>query len=146
MGIKTPMNFNRPWQSQNFKEFWNRWHMSLSLWFRDYIYMRLLLTFMKNKTFKSTTTAANVTYILNMVIMGFWHGVTWYYVTYGLFHGCALVISDTWLKYKKKHRQAIPHNLFTKWFAVFLTANLVCFSFLIFSGFLNTLWFTGLKR
>ncbi len=141
MGIKTPMNFNRPWQSHNFKEFWNRWHMSLSFWFRDYIYMRLLYTFMKNKTFKSMTTAANVTYVLNMMIMGFWHGVTWYYVTYGLFHGFGLVINDTWLKYKKKHRESIPSNWFTKGFSILLTANLVCFSFLIFSGFLNTLWF-----
>ncbi|BDR58125.1 D-alanyl-lipoteichoic acid biosynthesis protein DltB [Xylocopilactobacillus apicola] len=142
MGIKTPMNFNRPWQSPNIKEFWNRWHMSLSFWFRDYIYMRLLFMFMKKKTFKSRITAANVTYVLNMLIMGFWHGLTWYYITYGLFHGFAIVINDAWLRYKKKHREEIPQNRFTKYFAIFLTVNVVCFSFLIFSGFLNELWFS----
>lgn len=141
MGIKAPMNFNRPWQSLNIKDFWNRWHMSLSFWFRDYVYMRLLFSFMKKKTFKSRLVAANVTYVLNMLIMGFWHGLTWYYIVYGLFHGFAIVINDAWLRYKKNHRDQIPENRFTKCFAIFLTANVVCFSFLIFSGFLDTLWF-----
>lgn len=141
LGIKTPMNFNRPWQAPNIKDFWNRWHISLSFWFRDYVYMRLLFLFMKKKTFKSRITAANVTYVLNMLIMGLWHGLTWYYITYGLFHGFALVINDAWLRYKKKHREQIPQNRFTKYFAIFLTANVVCLSFLIFSGFLNELWF-----
>lgn len=141
MGIKTPMNFNRPWQSLNIKDFWNRWHMSLSFWFRDYVYMRLLFLFMKKKTFKSRTTAANVTYILNMLIMGFWHGLTWYYIVYGFYHGLAIVINDAWLRFKKRHPGKIPHNRGTKYFAMFFTAHVVCFSFLIFSGFLNKLWF-----
>jgi len=141
MGIATPMNFNQPWRSPNIKDFWNRWHITLSFWFRDFIYMRLVFWFMKHKIFKKPTTTANVTYIINMLIMGFWHGVTWYYITYGLFHGVALVVNDTWLRYKKKHRQSIPHNKFTQVFAIFLTANLVCFSFLIFSGILDKIWF-----
>ena len=142
MGIETPMNFKQPWRSPNIKDFWNRWHITLSFWFRDFIYMRLVFWFMKHRIFKSPRTTANVTYIINMLVMGFWHGVTWYYITYGLFHGVALVVNDAWLRYKKKHRASVPHNGFTQIFAIFLTANLVCFSFLIFSGFLNTLWFT----
>lgn len=141
MGVKTPMNFNRPWQSLNIKDFWNRWHMSLSFWFRDYVYMRLLFMFMKKKTFKSRITAANITYILNMLLMGFWHGLTWYYIVYGLFHGFAIVINDAWLRFKKQHLNKLPHNRATKYLAIFLTAHVVCFSFLIFSGFLDKLWF-----
>ncbi|PWG00745.1 D-alanyl-lipoteichoic acid biosynthesis protein DltB [Levilactobacillus bambusae] len=142
MGIETPMNFNRPWQSKNIKDFWNRWHITLSFWFRDFIFMRLVFWFMKHKTFKKPTTTSNVVYFINMGIMGFWHGVTWFYITYGLFHAAALIINDAWLRYKKKHQDSIPHNKFTEYFAIFFTANVVCFSFLIFSGFLNTLWFT----
>lgn len=145
MGIKSPMNFNQPFKSQNIKDFWNRWHMSLSFWFRDYIYMRLVFFLMKHKVFKSTITTANVCYIINMLIMGFWHGETWYYIAYGLFQGVAIVINDTWLRYKKKHQDKIPSNRFTKLFATFLTFNVVCFSFLIFSGFLNTLFFVPRK-
>ncbi|GKT03473.1 D-alanyl-lipoteichoic acid biosynthesis protein DltB [Furfurilactobacillus sp. WILCCON 0119] len=141
MGIETPMNFNRPFQSKNLKDFWNRWHMSLSFWFRDFIFMRLVFAMMKNKLFKSRVTVSNIAYVLNMLIMGFWHGVTWYYIAYGLFHGISLVINDWWLRFKKKHREAIPHNKLTEAFAIFLTINVVCVSFLLFSGFLDTLWF-----
>ncbi|BEJ52776.1 D-alanyl transfer protein DltB [Lentilactobacillus buchneri subsp. silagei] len=141
MGIKTPMNFNQPFKSKNIKDFWNRWHMTLSFWFRDYIFMRLVFFCMKHHIFKSRTTTANVCYVINMLIMGFWHGETWYYITYGLYHGFAMVINDTWLRFKKKHQDHIPHNKFTEAFAIFLTFNVVCFSFLIFSGFLNTLFF-----
>ncbi|GAF37572.1 D-alanyl-lipoteichoic acid biosynthesis protein DltB [Lentilactobacillus farraginis] len=141
MGIKTPMNFNQPFKSKNIKDFWNRWHMTLSFWFRDYIFMRLVFFLMKHKVFKSRITTANVCYIVNMLIMGFWHGETWFYILYGLLHGCALVVNDTWLRYKKKHQERIPHNKFTELLAIFITFNFVCFTFLIFSGFLNTLFF-----
>ncbi|VDG20565.1 D-alanyl-lipoteichoic acid biosynthesis protein DltB [Lactiplantibacillus mudanjiangensis] len=141
MGIETPMNFNQPFKSKNIKDFWNRWHMTLSFWFRDFIYMRLVFFMMKHKIFKSRITTANVAYVINMLIMGFWHGETWYYIVYGLFHGLAMVVNDAWLRFKKKNQAQIPHNKFTEYFAIFLTFNVVCFSFLIFSGFLNQLWF-----
>ncbi|AVK62474.1 D-alanyl-lipoteichoic acid biosynthesis protein DltB [Lactobacillus sp. CBA3605] len=141
MGVETPMNFNQPFRSKNIKDFWNRWHMTLSFWFRDFIYMRMVFFFMKHKVFKSRITTANVCYVINMLIMGFWHGETWYYIAYGLFHGLAMVVNDAWLRFKKKHREQIPHNKFTEGFAIFLTFNVVCLSFLLFSGFLNTLFF-----
>ncbi|MGM4656400.1 D-alanyl-lipoteichoic acid biosynthesis protein DltB, partial [Salmonella sp. NW1268] len=141
MGVETPMNFNQPFKSKNIKDFWNRWHMTLSFWFRDFIYMRLVFFMMKHKVFKSRITTANVAYVINMLIMGFWHGETWYYIVYGLFHGLAMVVNDAWLRYKKKHQAQLPSNKFTEYFAIFLTFNVVCFSFLIFSGFLNTLFF-----
>lgn len=146
MGIATPMNFNRPFAAANIKEFWNRWHMSLSFWFRDYIYMRLVFFIMKNKLIKSRVTIANLGYLTLFLIMGFWHGITWYYIVYGLFHACAIITCDAWLRFKKKHRQQIPSNRFTKAFAIFLTFNTVCFSFLIFSGFLNTMMFHHIMK
>lgn len=139
MGIELPMNFNKPFLSKNLKEFWNRWHMTLSFWFRDYVFMRLVFTMMKHKTFKSRITTSNVAYILNMLLMGFWHGLTWYYIAYGLFHGFGLVINDAWLRYKKKHQ--VPHNRWTEWLSIVITFNVVMFSFLLFSGFLDRLWF-----
>ena len=100
MGIKSPINFNLPFKSRDLKEFWNRWHMSLSFWFRDFVFMRLVMVLMRNKVFQSRITTSNVAYIINMLVMGFWHGVTWYYVAYGLFHGLGLVINDAWLRIK----------------------------------------------
>ena len=139
MGFDVPMNFKQPFRSKNLKDFWNRWHITLSFWFRDFVFMRLVFTMMKNKVFKSRITTSNVAYIVNMLIMGFWHGLTWYYIVYGLFHGVGLVVNDAWLRYKKKHK--VPHNKLTEYFAIFLTLNVVMFSLLIFCGFLDKFWF-----
>lgn len=139
MGVELPMNFKKPFLAKNLKDFWNRWHITLSFWFRDYIFMRLVFLIMKKKWIKNRVTTSNVAYIANMLIMGFWHGLHWYYIAYGLFHGIGLVINDAWLRYKKKHH--VPHNKFTEALAIFITFNVVMISFLLFSGFLDTLWF-----
>lgn len=133
MGIQTPVNFNKPFSSPNLKEFWNRWHMSLSFWFRDYVFMRMVFTLMKKKVFKSRITVSNIGYMTLFLLMGIWHGLTWFYIAYGLFHGVAMCINDAWLRYKKKHKN-LPSNWATKALAIFITFNTVCFSFLIFSG------------
>jgi len=80
MGIKTPMNFNSPFKSKNIKDFWNRWHMTLSYWFRDFIYMRLMFTIIKHKWMKNRVHIACLGYVVLFLIMGFWHCETWYYI------------------------------------------------------------------
>ncbi|MEG0256062.1 MAG: D-alanyl-lipoteichoic acid biosynthesis protein DltB [Vagococcus sp.] len=139
LGYETPINFNKPFLSPNIKEFWNRWHMSLSFWFRDYVYMRLMFTLLKKKVFKSRIVASNVGYFALFLIMGVWHGLTWYYIVYGLYHAVLICVNDAWLRYKKKHKDQLPSNRMTHALSVFITFNAVCFSFLIFSGFLDTL-------
>ncbi|OIL37115.1 hypothetical protein ATX08_01955 [Oenococcus oeni] len=91
--------------------------------------------------FKKSTTYSSVAYVLNMLLMGFWHGVTWYYIAYGLFHGLGLMINDWWLRFKRKHLKWLKPNWFTQGIAIFLTFHVVMISFLLFSGFLNVLWF-----
>ncbi|MTB63771.1 D-alanyl-lipoteichoic acid biosynthesis protein DltB [Streptococcus sp. zg-86] len=149
MGIKSPRNFDKPFLSRDLKEFWNRWHMSLSFWFRDFVFMRLVMVLMRNKVFKNRNTTSSVAYLLNMLIMGFWHGVTWYYIAYGLFHGLGLVVNDAWLRKKKtlnKERKKaglapLPENRLLQALGIVVTFHVVMLSFLIFSGFLNDLWF-----
>lgn len=139
MGYETPINFNKPFISPNIKEFWNRWHMSLSFWFRDYVYMRLMFTLIKKKVFKSRIVASNVGYFALFSLMGAWHGLTWFYIVYGLYHAGLICLTDAWLRVKKKYRKQIPSNRFTHLLAIFLTFHAVCFSFLLFSGFLDVL-------
>ncbi len=139
LGYETPVNFNKPFLSHNIKEFWNRWHMSLSFWFRDYVYMRLMFTLIKKKVFKSRITASNVGYFALFILMGVWHGLTWYYLVYGLYHAALICLTDVWLRYKKKHKSQLPSNKFTQGLSIFLTFHAVALSFLIFSGFLDTL-------
>ncbi|MHC5248355.1 D-alanyl-lipoteichoic acid biosynthesis protein DltB [Enterococcus sp. LJL90] len=141
MGYDTPKNFNKPFISDNIKEFWNRWHMTLSFWFRDFIYMRLMFTLIKKKVFKSRIVASNVGYFALFMIMGVWHGLTWYYLLYGFYHASLICLTDAWLRFKKKHKKQLPSNKFTKALAIFLTFQAVCFSFLIFSGVLDQLFF-----
>ena len=111
--------------------------------------MRLVMVLMRNKVFKNRNTTSSVAYLINMLIMGFWHGVTWYYIAYGLFHGAGLVVNDAWLRKKKtlnKERKAkglppLPDNKWTQALGIVVTFHAVMLSFLIFSGFLNELWF-----
>ncbi len=62
MGIKSPINFNKPFVSRDLKEFWNRWHMSLSFWFRDFVFMRLVTVLIRNKVFKNRNTTSSVAF------------------------------------------------------------------------------------
>ncbi|WP_174853973.1 D-alanyl-lipoteichoic acid biosynthesis protein DltB [Streptococcus suis] len=149
MGIRCPINFDQPFKSRDLKEFWNRWHISLSFWFRDFVFMRLVKTLLKHKVFKNRNTVSNVAYLLNMLLMGLWHGVTWYYIAYGLFHALGLIINDAWIRKKKSinlarkkaGQEPLPDNRWTSFAGMFVTFHTVMFSFLIFSGFLDKLWF-----
>jgi membrane protein involved in D-alanine export len=141
LGYETPTNFDKPFSSRNMKDFWNRWHMSLSFWFRDYVYMRLLMTLLKRKVRVSRVAASNIAYFALFLLMGVWHGLTWYYIVYGLYHASIMCINDAWLRYKKKHADRIPHNRLTNALATVVTFNAVCAGFLIFSGYLDKIMY-----
>ncbi|MDR1568710.1 MAG: D-alanyl-lipoteichoic acid biosynthesis protein DltB [Streptococcaceae bacterium] len=134
MGYDVPINFDKPFLSRNIKEFWNRWHMSLSFWFRDFVYMRLVYFIMKKKLMKNTIAISNVAYIGLFGLMGIWHGVTWYYILYGFYHAALMILTDVWLRWKKKHKGLIPENKLMDWISRILLIHAVLFSFLIFSG------------
>ncbi|WP_243791276.1 MBOAT family protein [Saccharopolyspora gloriosae] len=85
LGFRLPENFARPYSSVTVTEFWRRWHMSLSRWFRDYVYIPL-----GGNRRGVGRTYLNLTIIF--VLTGFWHGAAWTYLVWGLFHGAMLVI------------------------------------------------------
>lgn len=133
LGIRTPMNFNKPFLSIDIKEFWNRWHITLSHWLRDFVFTRFVMTATKKKWFKSRLTTANTAYLINMLIMGFWHGLSWHYIVYGLYHGLLLAATDTFEKKSKFYKKHKNGRVF-KAVSWFLTFQLVMFGFYIFSG------------
>ena len=133
MGIQTPMNFNMPFISVDIKDFWNRWHISLSHWFRDFVFSRIVKNIMKKRVLKSMIAIAFLSYIINMFIMGAWHGLTASYLLYGLFHGVLLAVNDLYEK-KFTFYEKIKDRLAYKILSWFVTFHLVMFSFLIFSG------------
>ena len=85
-GFRFFENFNYPYIARNMRDFWRRWHISLSLWFKDYVYIPLGGSRDKSKT----------RVLLNLFIVflltGVWHGASWNFIVWGLFHGVFLVI------------------------------------------------------
>lgn len=133
LGIKTPENFNKPFFSKNIKDFWNRWHMSLSFWFRDYIYLRFVLATTKKKRFKNRYTSAYIGYLILFGIMGIWHGLQLQYIAYGLYHAI-LMIGYDYLERLNKTRQFWRKSVVWNCLGVFCTFQFVMFGLLIFSG------------
>jgi len=134
MGVDSPINFNKPFLAKSIHDFWQRWHMSLSFWFRDFVFMRLVKWLMMKRWFKKMTIVSNIGYLCNMTLMGFWHGFTPYYVAYGVYHALLMIGYDAWTRFKKKHKIKIPDNNWTKAVSIFITFNAIMFGFLIFSG------------
>lgn len=132
-GIMTPPNFKQPFKAKNIKDFWNRWHMSLSFWFRDCIYMRALFYMSKKKLLKSQFAMSNVAFFLNFFIMGVWHGLELFYIVYGIYHGLMFIGYGYYERWRKKH-PARWQNGFTTALSIVITFHFVAFGFLIFSG------------
>jgi D-alanyl-lipoteichoic acid acyltransferase DltB (MBOAT superfamily) len=116
MGIVFPQNFNRPYRSQSIREFWRRWHITLSRFLRDYLYIPLGGN--RGGRFK---TARNL--MLTMVLGGLWHGAAWGFVLWGAIHGTALVV-----EHQLKNRDfGIPGPV--KWFVTF---HIVVLAWIVF--------------
>lgn len=109
LGIRVARNFNHPFLGRNMAEFWRGWHMSLTQWCTDYIYMPLTLSF-RDKGRVGTALAV----IVNFIVIGFWHGANWTYGLFGLYHGLLffpLVLSSGGMKKTKLSatRYGLPH-------------------------------------
>jgi alginate O-acetyltransferase complex protein AlgI len=89
LGYKVPENFNWPFLAANLTEFWRRWHISLSTWLRDYLFIPLGGS-------RVSAGRARFNTMLTMVLGGLWHGAAWHYVIWGAFHGTGLVLSKEW--------------------------------------------------
>ena len=134
LGIMVPENFNKPFLAKNMKDFWERWHISLSKWFGDYLFSRFVLNALRNKWVVKQSTATRLGYMFSMTVMGIWHGVTLYYVLYGIYQGLALMLTDIYLK-SKTYRKQMKQKHYT------LISRIVCFhivdfGLLLFSGYL----------
>ena len=133
LGIQTPMNFNKPFLSIDIKDFWTRWHITLSTWLRDFVFSRVLMQVIRKKWFKNRLHNAAYAYMVNMLVMGFWHGISVSYIAYGFYHGILMSGFEIYQKkstFYKKHKNKTWYKLMS-WF---VTINLVMIGFFIFSG------------
>ena len=89
VGLKFPENFDNPYLSTSLAEFWRRWHISLSSWLRDYLYIPL-----GGNRGSTARTSANL--IITMGLGGLWHGASWTFLAWGLWHGFGLMVGRVW--------------------------------------------------
>jgi alginate O-acetyltransferase complex protein AlgI len=118
IGFVFPENFNDPYTSRSITEFWKRWHMSLSSWLREYLYVAL-----GGNRKGSVRTYINL--FLTMLLGGLWHGANWTFVLWGAWHGAILAAERYWT-------QKIGKPLLPAWLGVIKTMLLVMFGWVLF--------------
>jgi alginate O-acetyltransferase complex protein AlgI len=123
LGFKFPQNFDSPYAAFSVQDFWRRWHMTLSRWLRDYVYIPL-----GGSRRRPAITSRNL--MLTMLIGGLWHGAAWTFVVWGGLHGLALVVEHV--------RQGRPgyvppdSSRGRLWLGRFVTFQFVCFAWIFF--------------
>ena len=128
MGIHLMQNFNRPYSARTIKEFWGRWHISLSTWFRDYLYIPL-----GGNRCAPARRWMNV--MIVFLVSGLWHGAEWTFVICGFLHGAYQVIGGLTLKKRQALCEKIHINRESKGFHIYqqvLTCVLVTFAWIFF--------------
>ncbi|MGI6106209.1 MAG: D-alanyl-lipoteichoic acid biosynthesis protein DltB [Raoultibacter sp.] len=131
-GINMPRNFKAPFISIDIKDFWNRWHITLSFWLRDFVFMRLVRTIRRKKLISSRLTTTCVAYLANMTLMGLWHGLTPHYIAYGFYHGALLALNE--LFQKTSFYKRVKDKKAYKVISWLVTFNLIMVGFALFSG------------
>lgn len=125
MGFRILLNFNHPYRSLNPTEFWRRWHITLSNWFRDYVYIPLGGN-------RKGSTRTNVNLFLTMVVSGFWHGASLNFILWGGYHGFLLLAHKTAINVLGRRHQALARNFFYKLACWLVTFSAVVFGWLFF--------------
>ena len=119
LGFKLPENFNNPYVSKSITEFWRRWHITLSLWFRDYVFLRL--AYPLSRKFKQDKYAGiradKIIYLIatsvTFLLCGFWHGAAWTFILWGVYQGIFLILDRLFLLKFLKKIGKIPSQVIT---------------------------------
>ena len=120
LGFKLPINFNNPYKSKSITEFWRRWHISLSTWLRDYLYISIG----GNRKGKIRTY---INLLITMLLGGLWHGAALKFIIWGGIHGLGLAFHKLWLSVVK-----VKKNLLWSLLSMLLTFHFVAFCWMYF--------------
>jgi len=125
VGINLMENFRTPYVSKSFSEFWTRWHISLSRWFRDYVYIPLGGSRVSNNLFYRNI-------LITFALSGFWHGAQWTFVIWGILHSSYLLIEKKIRETEIGSRIFNPKSVLTKSLLIFVVFNFVCLAWVFF--------------
>jgi alginate O-acetyltransferase complex protein AlgI len=104
IGMRFPLNFNSPYKAQSLIDFWRRWHMTLSRFLRDYLYIPLGGN-------RKGPRRRYFNLLVTMLLGGLWHGAAWTFVIWGAVHGCGLVVNHAWNKIADAYRLRLPNPI-----------------------------------
>jgi D-alanyl-lipoteichoic acid acyltransferase DltB (MBOAT superfamily) len=126
LGFRFPQNFNRPYTAVSLQDFWRRWHMTLSNWLRDYLYIPLGGN-------RGQEWKISVNILITMLLGGLWHGAAWTFIGWGLFHGAGQIIGRQRRLWRKANGLSLePVGRVRIAVARFVTFQLVCIGWLFF--------------
>ena len=130
LGFNITKNFNYPYFSRNIGEFWRNWHISLTSWLTDYVFMPLNIRFRN-----LGKLGISLSIIINMLVVGLWHGPNWTYVLFGLINGLfyvPLILSGSFFKKKKLKTNKYGFIRFSDLLKILKTFLLITFTFIVF--------------
>jgi len=137
LGLNTAENFNRPYLALTPSEFWNRWHISLSTWLRDYIFFPLRRALLKRKETLPDFLIQSLPPLATMFVSGVWHGVGWKFIVWGLYYGVLIVLYQA-IGIRGDWKPVGKIKLFLAWLVMF---SLIVFGWIIFRATsLEWLW------
>jgi D-alanyl-lipoteichoic acid acyltransferase DltB (MBOAT superfamily) len=126
LGFRFPQNFNRPYTAVSLQDFWRRWHMTLSYWLRDYLYIPLGGN-------RGPEWRISLNILITMLLGGLWHGAAWTFIGWGVFHGVGQIIGRQRRLWRKAHGLPLePGSRGRIVLAQFVTFQLVCVGWLFF--------------
>ncbi|MGD9854099.1 MAG: MBOAT family protein [Planctomycetaceae bacterium] len=129
LGVELMVNFQRPYAASSITEFWRRWHISLSTWLRDYLYIPLGGN-------RHGTVRTYVNLMLTMLLGGLWHGANWRFIIWGGLHGISLAVHKLWLQVGSRQSPTVrtksPAGVFLRLSSVLATFHLVCLTWIFF--------------
>jgi D-alanyl-lipoteichoic acid acyltransferase DltB (MBOAT superfamily) len=135
LGVRLPINFDRPYTSVNMTDFWRRWHITFSNWLRDYLYFSL--------PGKRTRVWPYLNLVITMVLGGLWHGTTWPFAIWGLLHGSALAVTRRWQAWRGRRPET---GWVSRAIRIFCTYQFVCLTWVFFRSPTTAVAIDILKR
>jgi D-alanyl-lipoteichoic acid acyltransferase DltB (MBOAT superfamily) len=139
LGYRFPRNFNAPYTAANPQDFWRRWHISLSIWLRDYLYIPL-----GGSRGSAARTCMNL--MITMLLGGLWHGAAWTFVIWGALHGFYLIVHRVWNAIPWRPLVRFRQTTIWRWTARILLFNAVCLGWVFFRASSFDVAFTMLRR
>jgi alginate O-acetyltransferase complex protein AlgI len=125
LGFRVPENFNYPYLQPNIALFWRSWHMSLTSWITDYVYVPLGGN-------RHGGARAQLNRLLSMALCGLWHGAAWHFVLWGLYHGIGLNCFRLYERLKPRWRTVRPAGVAGRAVATIVTFHFVCIGWVLF--------------